>query len=183
MFSQNQILKTGHFVLVALLAIVGLGLLVTNVHAQIAEEPDSAESPRRQTTEGELAEMMRIRETIGGSIFQEAEGLGLGLDRTEIDNEYLGEAKRLFQEQNEQEELNRLRAELANTRRSVWGEASQRSRPFLVDSSEKVKAFREVARDLERAAWQLEEVGAYDAGDSLRAQANELRQNARAFKD
>ena len=38
MFSQIQILKTGHFVLVALLAIVGPGLLVTNVHAQTAEE-------------------------------------------------------------------------------------------------------------------------------------------------
>ena len=182
MFSQNQILKAGHFGLVALLAIVSLGLLATNVHAQVFPEP-------------QFSDILQTRESCGGSIFPEWEGQVPGLEKAESSSEFRKEVERLVQQQNEQneqneqeeqeeqEELNQLRAEVANTRRSVWGEASQRSQPFVVDSWEKVKAFREVARELERAAWQLEEVGAYDAGDSLRAQANELRQNARTFKD
>ena len=180
MFSQIQILKTGHFVLVALLAIVGPGLLVTNVHAQTAEELGI--QPKTST---QIDEMIEMRESIGGSILG---GLDLGLERAELDKDmdrvFREELERLAKQQIEQEELNRQRAQIANASLSTadGSGASQGSRPFVVDSWEKAKAFYEVACQLEQAAWQLEQVGAYDAGASLRARANELRQKARTFK-
>ena len=176
MFAQNQLLKAGHFVLSALLAVVVVGLLTTTVRAQDAVLQSTGDSPSGTALPSVIANddldelrtqnrVREIQEQTGGSIL----GPILGSD---MDPE---ERNRVYNETLEQ----LVREDYENKRRSR--EIAEVGRQFVVDSREKMEAFREVARQLEESAWELEEVGAYDSADSLREQANKLRQQARKF--
>ena len=179
MFAQNQLLKAGHFVLSALLAVVVVGLLTTTVRAQDAVlqstggDSRSGTGPPSVIANDDLDELRtqnrvrEIQEQTGGSIL----GPILGSD---MDPE---ERNRVYNETLEQ----LVREDYENKRRSR--EIAVVARQFVVDSREKMEAFREVARQLEESAWELEEVGAYDSADSLREQANKLRQQARKFNN
>ena len=176
MFAQNQLLKAGHFVLSALLAVVVVGLLTTTVRGQDTVLQSTGDSPSGTALPSVIANddldelrtqnrVREIQEQTGGSIL----GPILGSD---MDPE---ERNRVYNETLEQ----LVREDYENKRRSR--EIAVVARQFVVDSREKMEAFREVARQLEESAWELEEVGAYDSADSLREQANKLRQQARKF--
>ena len=169
MFASNQLLRTRHFVFSALLAVVGLGLLTTTASAQLSDE-----SAYEFEAEIESRKMLEARQSI-------LDGVDFGPGKAELieaaNREFEQEIMRLsLENERKKQQLEQL-GQLEEMQQAEMANA------FVVDSPEKMEAFRRVARKLEDSAWALEEVGAYDFADSLRDQADRLRHQARNFKN
>lgn len=166
-----------------------------------SQESNQAPNKFSMSAKGELSEILKLRDQLGGvnSLFPEVENSDL---KRQMETEFNAELQRLAQNDARLEQRPRSSNPFQlNQTGAVWPESSNRptsslapemtrttspnqvqpaaiSRPRM-NGKEKATLLQ-VSRELESLAWRLEEIEAYQAADQIRDQATQLRLDCRA---